>query len=61
MITVHTYALGDHVPEAHIRDLVPVRQLRFKMQDFSDRFITGPNLPAAEELDSAVRNALGLR
>lgn len=61
VITVHTYALGDHVPEAHIRDLVPVRQLRFKMQDFSDRFITGPNLPAAEELDSAVRNALGLR
>lgn len=60
VITVHTYALGDKVSEGRIREIVPVRKIRFKMQDFSDRFVTGPNLPSAEELDAAIRNALGL-
>lgn len=60
ILTVHTYALGNPVPEGNVRELVPVRKLRFRMRDFSDRFISGPNLPGAEELDSAVRRALGL-
>ena len=60
VITVHTYALGDKVSEGRIREIVPVRKIRFKMQDFSDRFVTGPNLPSAEELDAAIRNELGL-
>ena len=60
VITVHTYALGPAVPEGQIRDLIPVRKLRFLMRDFSQRFITGPNLPSSEELDYAVRNALGV-
>lgn len=46
--------------EGRIREIVPVRKIRFKMQDFSDRFVTGPNLPSVEELDAAIRNALGL-
>ena len=61
VITVHTYALGENVSEGQIREIVPIREKRFRMKDFSDRFITGPNLPSAFELDTAVRNALGLR
>ena len=60
VITVHTYALGKAVQEGMIRNIVPVRQLRFKMEEFSERFVSGPNLPPAEELDSAIINALGL-
>ena len=61
VITVHTYALGEVVPEGEIRKIVPVRNIRFKMKEFSDRFVSGPNLPTAEELDAAIRSALGLR
>lgn len=60
IITVHTYALGETVAEGQIRKIVPVRRLRFQMQDFSDRFIAGPNLPDAQELDSAISAALGV-
>lgn len=60
VITVHTYALGPAVQEGHIRQILPVRQIRFKMQDFSDRFVSGPNLPSATELDAAICSALGL-
>lgn len=61
IITVHTYALDHPVAEGEIRNIVPVRKLKFMMRDFSDRFIRGPNLPAAEELDAAVKNTLGLQ
>lgn len=60
VITVHTYELGEAVPEGQIRELRLVRELRFKMEEFSRRFISGPNLPKAEELDGAIRAALGL-
>lgn len=60
VITVHTYQLGRKKAEGEIREIEPVRSLRFKMQDFSDRFISGPNLPASTELDDAVRLALGI-
>lgn len=60
IITVHTYELGQIVAEGNIRELVLVRNLKFKMQEFSNRFVSGPNLPSALELDNAVRNALGL-
>lgn len=59
IITVHTYQLGDPVPEGEIRNIDPVRALRFRMEDFSNRFISGPNLPNAVELDDAIRRALG--
>ena len=60
VITVHTYKLGEEVPEGKIRGIEPARKIRFKMKDFSDRFVSGPNLPSAEELDAAIRNALGV-
>lgn len=59
IITVHTYQLGGPVPEGEIRSIDLVRTLRFKMEDFSNRFISGPNLPEAVELDDAIRRALG--
>ncbi len=60
VITVHTYKLGPIVEEGQMRTIEPVRKLRFKMQEFSNRFISGPTLPSAIELDNAVKNALGL-
>ena len=60
VITVHTYKLGPTVEEGCMRAIVPVRKLRFQMQEFSNRFISGPTLPSAVELDNAVKNALGL-
>ena len=60
VITVHTYQLGPETSEGNMRTIEPVRQLRFKMHEFSNRFISGPMLPSAIELDNAVKNALGL-
>lgn len=60
VITVYTYQLGERKPEGQIREIEQVRKIRFKMQEFSNRFISGPNLPAASELDGAVRMALGI-
>lgn len=61
IITVHTYRLGPDVPFGSIRELNLERCLRFKMQEFSNRFISGPNLPQAVELDDAVKNILGVK
>lgn len=61
VITVHTYTLGEPVSEGNIRSILFVRENRFMMKDFAERFISGPNLPSASELDKAVKNALGLK
>lgn len=58
-ITVHTYELGKTVNN-NIRDIVEVRKIRFSLDEFSQRFISGPNLPSGEELDNAVLKILGL-
>ena len=60
VITVHTYQLGEKVPEGSIRRIEPVRENRFKIKDFAERFISGVNLPSALELDISVKKALGL-
>lgn len=60
VITVHTYQLGRIVPEGTIRTIELVRNIRFKIEEFSHRFITGPNLPTVTELDHAIRSALGI-
>ena len=60
IITVHTYSLDKKVMEGKIRALKLERTLRFSITDFSNRFISGPNLPDAVELDLAVCNALGI-
>ncbi len=59
-LTVLTYELGPKVKQGKQRQLQQVRKARFTLDEFSKRFITGPNLPAGVELDNAVRNILGL-
>lgn len=59
-VTVFTYELGEKVESGQIRSLNSVRTIRFLLKDFSDRFISGPNLPDGLELDNAVKKVLGL-
>ncbi|MNJ70433.1 hypothetical protein D3C77_668930 [compost metagenome] len=57
-MTVFTYGLGPMVPHGRIRGLVPIRRLRFTLEEFSSRFVAGANLPSGEELDNAVLRGL---
>lgn len=57
-MTVFTYGLGPAVPYGSIRSLVPIRRLRFSLEEFSSRFVAGANLPSGEDLDSAVLRGL---
>ena len=59
-ITVYTYSLGYPVSEGEQRDLVLVRTIRFLLEDFANRFISGPHLPSGEELDNIILKTLGL-
>ena len=61
VITVFTYDLGDPVPQGHIRKLSRNRIARFKLAEFSARFISGPNLPAGNELDNKIRELLNIK
>lgn len=60
VLTVHTYSLSDKVEHGKQRHLVAEREIRFELEEFSKRFISGTNLPTGEELDNAVRRGLGL-
>lgn len=60
VITVFTWALGDKNQNSRVRNLIQKRRLRFKIEDFSERFISGPNLPSPDILDNAVKRALGM-
>jgi len=60
-ITVYTYKLGDSVSHGQQRQLIEVRKFRFELEEFSSRFISGPNLPQGEALDKAIRNILGVQ
>jgi hypothetical protein len=35
--------------------------IRFSLEEFSARFISGPNLPAGNELDDKIREILGIK
>jgi len=59
-ITVHTYGLGPEVAAWKQRALQLIREVRFGLGDFADRFISGPNLPSGQELDNAVLSVLGI-
>ncbi len=61
VITVFTYDLGKRVAQGRMRGLVGNRILRFKLEEFSARFISGPNLPSGNELDNKVREILGIK
>lgn len=60
VMTVYTYELGPTVSHGKQRDLQEVRKLRFKIDEFANRFISGPNLPTGEDIDQAVRRVLGV-
>jgi len=61
VITVFTYDLADPVPHGQVRKLIMNRMVRFKLDEFSARFITGPNLPAGNELDNKIREILNIK
>ncbi|MDR2364252.1 MAG: hypothetical protein LBD68_00125 [Zoogloeaceae bacterium] len=58
VLTIHTYSLSNPVGHGSQRTLVPKRKLRVSLDEFSQRFISGPNLPTGEELDKAVKRIL---
>lgn len=61
VMTVHTYSLSaPSLNNGVQRSLVLNREIRFELSEFSNRFISGVNLPSGKDLDSAVRNVLGI-
>jgi hypothetical protein len=57
-ITIHTYDLSESVAPGKSRTLIRNRTLKFKADEFSARFIAGPNLPSGESLDKKIRDIL---
>lgn len=60
-LSVFTYELSEQSDFGSQRDLMPVRKIHFSLDDFAQRFVSGPNLPSGEELDHAVLKVLGLK
>lgn len=60
-LTVHTYELGERVESGLMRELRLVRRCRFSLDELSKRFISGPNLPAGEELDKVISQTLAVQ
>lgn len=58
-LTVFTYSLSN-TKVNKIRKLELERTIRFSLDEFANRFISGPNLPQAIELDNAIKNILGI-
>ena len=59
VLTIHTYDLSAPTAHGKQRHLVEKRKLRVSLDEFAQRFISGPNLPSGEELDEAVKRVLG--
>lgn len=57
-ITVFTYGLGNKVEHGNQRNLEQIRTIRFSLKEFSNRFITGANLPTGEDLDNTIKKIL---
>ena len=57
-ITIHTYQVSESPPHGEMRKLEIVRQHKISLEEFSSRFINGPNLPSGDDLDSAVKSVL---
>ena len=60
VLTIHTYELTPEVEHGNQRNLILKRNLRFSLDEFSQRFISGPNLPSGLLLDAAVKRVLGV-
>ena len=59
-LTVMTYELGKTVEHGSQRAILPVRRMRFTLDEFADRFTSGPNLPSGEDLDEAIKRILNI-
>jgi hypothetical protein len=59
VLTIHTYDLSEPAEHGQQRKLVSNRKIRVSLDEFAQRFISGPNLPSGEDLDEAVRRVLG--
>jgi hypothetical protein len=59
VLTIHTYDLSASTKHGQQRILVGNRKIRVSLDEFSQRFISGPNLPSGEDLDQAVKRVLG--
>lgn len=60
VLNVNTYSLSKEVEHGEQRHLVLEREISFEIDEFSQRFISGAKLPSGEDLDNAVRRALGM-
>ena len=60
-LTVYTYDLSDVVEEGKIRELILNRKLTFNLEEFSQRFISGPNLPSGDVLDNDIKSIIGVK
>lgn len=59
VLTIHTYDLSQPTKHGQQRTLSINRKIRVSLDEFSQRFISGPNLPSGNELDEAVKRVLG--
>ncbi len=59
VLTIHTYDLSTPTEHGQQRHLIAKRKIRVSLEEFAQRFISGPNLPPGEELDAAVKRVLG--
>lgn len=59
VLTIHTYDLSPPTNHGQQRTLVNIRKIRVSLDEFSQRFISGPNLPSGDELDEAVKRVIG--
>lgn len=60
ILTIHTYGLSPFIKHGQQRSIELKRNIRFSLEEFSRRFISGPNLPSGEQLDNAIKRVLGL-
>lgn len=59
VLTIHTYDLSEPTEHGKQRILVGNRRIRVSLDEFAQRFISGPNLPSGKDLDEAVKRVLG--
>jgi hypothetical protein len=59
ILTIHTYDLSEPTLHGKQRTLVGKRKIRVSLDEFAQRFISGPNLPTGKNLDEAVKQVLG--
>lgn len=60
-LSVMTYKLGVDPGAGQLRQLELVRSATMRLDDFSARFISGPNLPSGDALDAKVRQLLAVQ